>query len=71
MMKANRGEWKKKDEPVYDIAGSRTYTYEELKGIFPKGVKPDAKEQYLEDSVFEELFKMTKAEFGELKKWRQ
>lgn len=44
MMKNNRGTYEKAEKKVYDIEGSRTYTYEELKDKFPEGVNPAAKE---------------------------
>lgn len=46
-------------------------SYADLKGIFPPGVKPDKKEQYLSDEEFESLFKMSKEEFNKLKLWKQ
>jgi len=36
-----------------------------------KGVDPAVKETYLSDADFQELFKMPKAEFAALPKWRQ
>lgn len=46
-------------------------TYADLKGIFPPGIKPDKKEQYLSDEEFENLFKMSKEDFNKLKLWKQ
>jgi hypothetical protein len=46
-------------------------SYADLKGIFPPGVKPDKKEQYLSEEEFESLFKMSKEEFNKLKLWKQ
>ena len=44
---------------------------EALKGKFPEGVKPDAKEQYLSAEEFTAAFGMDKAAFAELKLWKQ
>jgi hypothetical protein len=38
-----------------------------LKGKFPEGIDPTKKEDYLEDSVFEEVFKMKRADYEALK----
>ena len=40
-------------------------------GPYPKGIRVDKREQYLPDQLFQEMFKMTKHEFYELRKWRQ
>jgi len=42
-----------------------------LKGKFPEGVKGDCKELYLSDAEFETIFKVTVAEFNNLKLWKQ
>ena len=47
------------------------FPYEELKGIFPKGVKPNMKEYYLSDEEFASVLGMDHAAWGELKKWKQ
>ena len=44
---------------------------EALKGKFPEGVKPDAKEQYLSAEEFTAAFGMDKAAFAELRLWKQ
>jgi tetratricopeptide (TPR) repeat protein len=40
-------------------------------GPYPKGIRVDKREQYLPDALFQQMFKMTKTEFYELRKWRQ
>mmetsp|Transcript_6477 Transcript_6477/g.12416 ORF Transcript_6477/g.12416 Transcript_6477/m.12416 type:complete len:143 (+) Transcript_6477:105-533(+) len=40
-------------------------------GPYPKGIRVDRREQYLPDDLFKEMFKMSKVEFYELRKWRQ
>jgi len=42
------------------------FSYEELKGSFPQGVKHDAKEQYLADDEFQTVFGMSKADFNKM-----
>ena len=49
----------------------KSFSYKELKGKFPEGVKGKSKEDYLEDDEFEKVFEMTKNEFAELKAWKQ
>ena len=44
---------------------------EALKGKFPEGVKPDAKEAYLSAEEFNAAFKMDYAAFTQLKQWKQ
>ena len=44
---------------------------EDLKGKFPEGVKPDAKEQYLSAEEFQAVFNMDKDSFNQLKLWKQ
>lgn len=55
----------------FDDPSTRKISYENLKGIFPAGVKPDKKEAYLPDDEFEKIFKMSRAEFVCLKLWKQ
>lgn len=47
------------------------FSYEDLNGKFPKGVKPDRKEAYLSDAEFQEVLKMTREEFSALKGFKQ
>ena len=47
------------------------FKYEEIKGIWPDKIKPDAKEWYLVDEEFEKVMGMTKEAYGALKKWKQ
>ena len=49
------------------------FSQEELKypGPYPKGIRVDRREQYLPDDLFREMFKMSKDDFYELRKWRQ
>ena len=47
----------------YLNADTVKFPYAELNGKFPKDVKPDAKECYLTDEEFAEVFKMTRAEY--------
>jgi len=47
------------------------FTYEELCGKFPAGVKPNKKELYLKDGEFEKHFKMGMKDFLKLKDWKQ
>jgi len=49
----------------------KTFTYVELKGKFPEGVKGDMKEWYLADAEFEQVIGMNKDAYKELKKWKQ
>lgn len=48
-----------------------TFTYEEIKGKFPKGIKGNMKEYYLSDAEFQQVLGMTKEEWGKLKLWKQ
>lgn len=50
---------------------NKFFDIETLKKTFPEGVDPTKKEQYLSDQDFESVFKMTKAQFNELKAWKQ
>ncbi|EGD82600.1 scinderin isoform 2 [Salpingoeca rosetta] len=53
-------------------SGNKKYPYELLRdGPVPETVDVTAKEQYLEDEEFEKIFKMTRAEFNALPKWKQ
>lgn len=59
-------------QEVSTAAQSRTYTYEELcRRPAPAGLDYTALESYLSDAEFEKVFKMTRAQFQELKGWRQ
>jgi hypothetical protein len=49
----------------------KVFTYAEIKGLFPEGVKGDMKEWYMADAEFETVMGMNKAKYGELKKWKQ
>lgn len=40
----------------YLNGNEKKFTYEELNGKFPEGVKPDAKEAYLTDEEFQTVF---------------
>ena len=52
-------------------AGGATYTLEQLTGGCPDGVNPDEKELYLSDAEFEVVFKVDKATFEKLPKWKR
>jgi len=45
--------------------------YEQLKDQIPAGVDPAKKEQYLSDSEFQKVMGCSRAEFGEMKGWKQ
>lgn len=64
---ARKGPAKVYKEPV----GGEIYDLKTLQTSFPEGVRPDAKEQYLADDVFEATFGMNKEAFGQLKIWKQ
>lgn len=49
----------------------KTFTYEEIKGKFPEGIKGNAKEWYLSDAEFEQHIGMTKDAFKDIKGWKQ
>jgi len=42
-----------------------------LKASLPDGVKPNEKEKYLTDEVFQTVFKQTKEQFYTMKLWKQ
>lgn len=48
-----------------------TYTYDQLVAGPIDGVDSARKQDYLNDADFAEVFKMTKAEFEALPKWKQ
>lgn len=62
----------KKDHPFAGFLdpATTTFTYEEIKGKWPKGIKGDAKEMYLSDEEFMKYLKMDKAAWGKLKTWK-
>lgn len=47
------------------------FPYDVLKSSFPEGVKGNRKEYYLSDEEFQEVFKMSMADWEQLKLWRQ
>ena len=51
--------------------GSKTFTYDELKGNKAVGIDITKKEQYLSDAEFQKVFGMSKADFGKLQGWKQ
>lgn len=52
--------------------GATKFKYEELKGAnCPKDVQPTHKEQYLTDEDFMTVFKIDKAAFNGMAKWKQ
>ena len=53
----------------YEAPGSKTFSYDELKGGIPTGVDPAKKEQYLSDADFEKIMKSPRGEFNEI--WKQ
>ena len=50
---------------------NKVFTYDEIKGKFPEGIKGDMKEWYMTDDEFEKVMGMNKTAYQELKKWRQ
>lgn len=51
-----------------------TYPYAQLKNgnkTFPQGVDPNKREQYLSETEFQQVFKMSKAEFNRLANFKQ
>jgi len=42
-----------------------------LKTTFPAGIDPTKKELYLENTVFEEVFKMKRDDYDKLKDWKK
>jgi hypothetical protein len=52
-------------------SASGTFSYEDLKSGSPDGVDPAKKESYLEPSVFQSVFGMTKEAFEGLPKWKK
>lgn len=81
MMAANRTAEAKKEAAAADAIDNpfkgflnpaeNVFTMEDLKGKWPKGIKGDKKEWYLSDAEFESVLKMTKAEWGAMKTWKQ
>ncbi|DAZ92737.1 TPA: hypothetical protein N0F65_002902 [Lagenidium giganteum] len=58
--------------PVQAVAGGKgqTFTYQQLlSGV--EGIDLTARESYLSDAEFQEVFKMSKSEYAALPKWRQ
>lgn len=51
--------------------GGATYTLEQLTGECPDGVNPEEKELYLSDAEFKAVFKVDKATFEKLPKWKR
>ncbi|KAL9657692.1 hypothetical protein ABK040_005045 [Willaertia magna] len=56
---------KKKEGDILDPKVHK-FPYSELKGKFPKGVKPTEKEKYLTDEEFETVFGMPRREYEKL-----
>mmetsp|Transcript_169401 Transcript_169401/g.411843 ORF Transcript_169401/g.411843 Transcript_169401/m.411843 type:complete len:90 (-) Transcript_169401:98-367(-) len=57
---------------IYDKKGSGgEWTLEQLKSGEATDVNPQAKETYLSDAEFQEVFKMDKAAFEKLPKWKR
>lgn len=55
------------------FSDDRVLSYEELKkkgDELPVGIDPLQKEKYLSDAEFQKIFKMSKAEFAKLPKWK-
>eukprot|EP00794_Sanderia_malayensis_P007449 gene7449-8271_t len=51
---------------------SKTYSYKELTARFlPDGVDACTKEKYLSEADFQEIFRITRAQFDSLPKWKQ
>lgn len=50
---------------------TNTFPYSELKGAFPQGVKGNKKEYYLSEAEFEEVFKMPRSKYDDLKQWKK
>jgi len=46
------------------------FPYDELKGAFPEGVKPDKKEDYLTDEEFVTVFKVNREKWHTFKLWK-
>ena len=64
-------EVKKKKVGVPNLKITEFYNLEKLtKKPYPKGINISKREAYLTDEDFLKIFKMTKKEFSELKKWR-
>jgi len=51
--------------------GSKTFSYEELKGKVVAGIDPSKKELYLSDAEFQKVFATSKAEFAKQPAWKQ
>ena len=69
-------ELKKKEESKDPFEGflnpkDKVFTYEEIKGKFPEGIKGNMKEWYMTDEEFEKVMGMNKDKYKELKKWKQ
>jgi len=48
-----------------------TFSYDDLKNNRAPNIDPSAKQNYLSDAEFQTVFKMSKADFGKLPKWKQ
>ena len=66
---AMEAKWGKKETVVFKEG--TTHSLEDLRKGIPEGVNPAAKESYLDDATFKEVFGMDKAAFGALKAWKQ
>ena len=42
---------------------NKTFTYEEIKGKFPEGIKGDSKEWYMSDAEFEQVMGLNKGAY--------
>lgn len=62
--------FKKPEVVALDTTGN-TFDLQTLKTSIPEGVPGDKKEQYLNDADFQTAFNTTKAEFANLKLWKQ
>ena len=54
-----------------DAAAATSFSLEELQSSIPDGVDAANKEMYLSDADFEELFGMSKDEWGKVPKWKR
>ena len=58
-------------EAPVEAGGGATYTLEQLTGGCPDGANPEEKELYLSDAEFKVVFKVDKATFEKLPKWKR
>lgn len=56
---------------VYATPRPGAFSYDELKAGVPAGVDPSTKEEYLDDATFATVFKMERAAFRALAKWKR